>query len=213
MTEKTNPEGLGPGSSSYETKHKPIVPHDRKPNKLTHYRIADEKVSDKTILWDDLVKMVERPTFDLSGIPEKDVPEAKQGLPALSASAANRKTKNAVVECNSMTLLWVDLDSGRWQSLQPLVRAVEALGLESFVIYTTLRHLLNPDVKPRWRVVIELVEPIDLPLWQACQEWLAVKLDGDVSALKPTQILFLPAKGPGGYLSHIGRGVALNAYR
>ena len=210
MTKKTNPEGLGPGSSSYENKHKPIVPHDRQPNKLTYYHVANNTVSDKWITFDELKALAESPTNNLSGIPEIDVPAAKQGLPALSASAANRKTKNAVVECNLMTLLWGDLDNGRWQSLQPLVRAVEALGIESFVVYSTLRH---NDLKPRWRVVIELGEPIAIPLWQACQEWLAVKLDGDVCAIKVTQLMFLPAKGPGGYLSHIGRGEALNAYR
>ncbi|MBK8974154.1 MAG: hypothetical protein IPM37_23360 [Hahellaceae bacterium] len=190
----------------------PTVPHVDKMNngtlnRLSRFSSAMIEVRDGVLGFSELVAQVKNPVDSSHAT---NLQEAKLGLAVASSSGSARKTLVAVIEHDGQTVLWVDLDECSFKDPSEIAEIIKTVGIESFVIYTTLRH--TPK-NPRYRVVIELAELIDLELWVALQTRLAKMLGGDTCALKPSQVFFLPARGPGGYAYYVNEGSALRCYR
>lgn len=159
--------------------------------------------------WHKLVELIRKPV-DLSRLTPK---QAKQQCPFILPSDALRKTKDAVQAHDNYTLLIADIDTGDL-SLSDVVAKVEALGVESFAIYSTLSHCTTDPEKGykgrRWRVVIELSESVNTEHWNALQGHLCQSLDGDNCATRNQQIAYAPAIGKAEYEHHIQTGKALD---
>jgi hypothetical protein len=133
---------------------------------------------------DDLYSMVESPDS-----------VNKIEAPCLAAHDCNKKTLQDVIGHNSMTCLWIDIDDTPY-GLGQLAALVEMQGITNAVIYSTasscrLNNTGGINGK-RWRIVIPLLDPIPVSEWVIIQTALVAMFDGDSSALRPAQILFLP---------------------
>ena len=130
----------------------------------------------------------------------------KEALPCIAAHSYPAKTKEAVIQGGMMTLAWCDLDEGNKQ-LKELTDDLTALGVQSFIVYSTFSAT---EQTKRWRVLIELAESIPVIQWKIIQQALAAHLEGDSSATRIQQILFLPADNGNFYQHHINEGQALD---
>lgn len=119
--------------------------------------------------------------------------EAKSNAPICAPHNCSVKTKAEVLEHNNFTMLWIDVDSGNHTKAW-LIGRLAALGIESYVIYATASSA--PD-NLRWRILIKIRQAIEFEHWYTLQSYLAHRLDGDDSATRAQQILYLPFKWSG----------------
>ena len=112
----------------------------------------------------------------------------------LAVHSAGVKTQEAIIKHNEMQTLWADLDSQDF-SLGEVSQLVEGIGISCHVIYSTsssCRIKRGTVQGKRWRVVIPLLEPVDLNTWLDLQLAIATLTNGDSSATRIQQILYLP---------------------
>ncbi len=153
----------------------------------------------KYIGWADLTRMAKNPA---TGIKEK------KNLPFVAPFNAKSKRKADAIAHNNYTMLVADDDDNN-RLIESVIQLLEDKGLGSFIVYSTFSHKMP---KNRWRVFIELSEPLDVDHWEALQGYLCKLLDGDNCAEKAVQIAFLPAVAKGGYEYKISDGLALDPF-
>jgi len=103
------------------------------------------------------------------------------------------KTKEAVLSHNQMTMLWIDVDSDDIE-LDELKKKIAMLGVSSVIYSTsTSMRLKNGEIQgKRWRVLIQLKEPIDCNRWIEIQKALISLFNADPCADRVAQILYAP---------------------
>jgi len=97
-----------------------------------------------------------------------------------------------------MVLLWIDIDQDNL-TLDQVKQKLINIGIGSAIIYSSSSSMLPNDKGVsgrRWRVLIELKNPIECRLWLDIQEALAELMGGDSSATRIQQILFAPNRPP-----------------
>jgi hypothetical protein len=132
--------------------------------------------------WDELKRRARHP----SSVPKTEAE-------CIAAHTVGVKTKAGVLAHNSMTMLWVDVDAGD-KALDELNDKLIELGIESAIIYSTASSSLVTGKK--WRILIQLPQPIECTEWEIIQLVLADEFGGDRSAARQQQILFAPNLPP-----------------
>jgi len=115
----------------------------------------------------------------------------KKSAPAIAPQLSGIKTKAEVIAFNQMSMLWIDIDTGNKSSAEIKASLIE-LGFQSIIIYASKSSIKTDK---RWRVLIELYQPLPCKDWADAQEALQVILGGDSSAVRLQQILYAPNKG------------------
>lgn len=156
------------------------------------------------VAFDELLERVKEP----AQIQADDIKTAKAKAPICAPHDAPAKTKGAVLEHDRYTMLWGDVDEGN-KELAELGGELVAQGLESYAIYSTAN---STEENKRWRVLVELDEAVSHQEWLKLQGYLSQVIGGDQSALRPTQILYLPFKceHTQHFDSYIAKGDALD---
>ena len=113
---------------------------------------------------------------------------AKKSSPLVAAHSGKTRSK-AEAETSLFGLLRADLDDAKGQTPETLADALHEQGLGSFIIYSTLSH--QPD-DPRYRVLVELAEPVPFTTWADLQFAFADLLDSDPCVSRPAQFMILP---------------------
>ncbi len=142
----------------------------------------NKKQTDKFLTWRELIGLLAEP-----------LKCCKKLATAIAPQLSGLKTKEGVLTHNQMTLLWVDIDEGNY-SLIEIKKKLQALEITSAIIYSTASSEINTK---RWRILIELENPIECRRWADTQEALALLLHGDSSAVRVQQILYAPCTPPG----------------
>lgn len=137
-----------------------------------------DTTSTRCLLWEELQQCAENP---------RSVP--KLSAMCIAPHTAGIKTQAAVLTHDAMTMLWVDIDSGD-KTLGELNDKLTTLGIESAIIYSTASSSLSTGKK--WRILIQLAQPIGCNYWEILQLVLANEFGSDESAARPQQILFAP---------------------
>lgn len=119
-----------------------------------------------------------------------DLKAAKEKAPICAPHDGDAKTKDSVLAHDRFTMLWADIDGGN-HTLADIQQQLADLGICSYAVYATASS--QPDDQ-RWRVLVEIDQPIDFEHWYTLQSYLMDKLNGDDCATRPTQILYLPFK-------------------
>jgi len=112
----------------------------------------------------------------------------------LAVHSAGVKTKDAIIKHNKMQTLWVDMDS-QDLGLEDVSQLLDGLEISCYVIYSTSSscRIKGGTVQgKRWRVVIPLLKPVDLNTWLDLQWAITTLTNGDNSATRIQQILYLP---------------------
>ena len=112
----------------------------------------------------------------------------------LAVHSAGVKTKDAIIKHDEMQTLWADLDNQDLR-LKEVSQLLDGLEISCFVIYSTSSSCrIKGDTLQgkRWRVVIPLLEPVDLKTWLGLQQAITALTNGDSSAKRIQQILYLP---------------------
>lgn len=107
----------------------------------------------------------------------------------------------------------LDLDTGKFDSLDKVVDALRALGLKCFGVYSTISHRLTEDCLCKWRVLIPFRSPVSYEMWHAVQAYIFSQIADrdDRCVLKPAQFMFLPAHVEGApYEQHVENGRKLS---
>ncbi len=140
----------------------------------------------RLITWGDLVSCVENPPT----VSAKGAKLAKRQSPCITASNAPDKTLATVVAHDEMTMLRLDLDDSEY-NLNQIKDLLESLGLSSYIIHTTASHKQGNN-SSRYRVFIEINQPINLAEWSVVQTYLAYVFGADDCSSRPQQVMFLP---------------------
>lgn len=119
-----------------------------------------------------------------------DLKAAKAKAPICAPHDGDAKTKDSVLAHDRFTMLWADIDGGN-HTLADIQQQLADLGICSYAVYATASS--KPDDQ-RWRVLVEIDQPIDFEYWYTLQSYLMDKLNGDDCATRPQQILYLPFK-------------------
>ncbi|WP_244081318.1 hypothetical protein [Aeromonas caviae] len=137
------------------------------------------------VTWLDLQQAARIPHRSRAHTPDA----AKRSSPLVAAH--NGKTRNkAEAEANGLFwMLRADLDDAKGQTPETIAAALQEQGLCSFIIYSTLTH--QPDA-PRYRVFVELAEPVSFAIWADLQFALAELLGSDPCVGRPAQFMILP---------------------
>ena len=112
----------------------------------------------------------------------------------LAVHSSGVKTKDAIIKHNKMQTLWVDMDS-QDLGLEDVSQLLDGLAISCYVIYSTSSscRIKGGTVQgKRWRVVIPLLDPVDLNTWLDLQQAITTLTNGDSSATRIQQILYLP---------------------
>ena len=112
----------------------------------------------------------------------------------LAVHSAGVKTKDAIINHNEMQTLWVDLDNQDLR-LGEVSQLLDGLEISGYIIYSTsssCRIKRGTVQGKRWRVVIPMIEPVDLNTWLDLQQAITTLTGGDSSATRIQQILYLP---------------------
>ena len=157
------------------------------------------------INWRELLLKVTLPS-DLGALTHT---QAKAKSPVIAANDAPDKTKETVLKHNNFTLLRLDLDDTELD-IDSIADTLEGMGIKSYIIHTTASH--QQDGKgSRYRVYIELVEPINYKVWALVESYLSHVFMADDCATRPQQIMYLPVRFDGDcYNYKIGKGEPLN---
>ena len=159
-----------------------------------------------------LCLLVEKPRKALSLMPfttQADIRTLKNFYRWFIPSDCLTKRKDDMVKHGNYCLLVADLDDGN-QVLNDVHQLLISNGIERFVIYDTVSSIIN---NRRYRVVIELSEPVDCTVWSRLQLRLTGLLGGDHCATNPQQISYLPTLSLGNKLCYefvIANGLALD---
>ncbi|MDC1090515.1 AAA family ATPase [Emcibacteraceae bacterium] len=124
----------------------------------------------------------------------KPVSIEKDKCRCLAVHSAGVKTQDAIIKHNEMQTLWADLDS-KDLSLEEIKQLLDGLEISCYVTYSTsssCRFKGGTIQGKRWRVVIPLLEPVDLKTWLDLQQAITALTNGDSSATRIQQILYLP---------------------
>ena len=124
----------------------------------------------------------------------KPVSIEKDKCRCLAVHSAGVKTQDAIIKHNEMQTLWADLDS-KDLSLEEIKQLLDGLEISCYVTYSTsssCRFKGGTIQGKRWRVVIPLLEPVDLKTWLDLQQAITALTNGDISATRIQQILYLP---------------------
>ncbi|MDA7569669.1 helicase RepA family protein, partial [Emcibacteraceae bacterium] len=124
----------------------------------------------------------------------KPVSIEKDKCRCLAVHSAGVKTQDAIIKHNEMQTLWADLDS-KDLSLEEIKQLLDGLEISCYVTYSTsssCRFKKGTVQGKRWRVVIPLLEPVDLKTWLDLQQAITALTNGDSSAKRIQQILYLP---------------------
>ena len=113
---------------------------------------------------------------------------AKKSSPLVAAHNGKTRSK-AEAETSLFGLLRADLDDALGQTPETIADALHEQGLSSFIIYSTLSHQLEA---PRYRVLVELAEPVPLTTWADLQFAFAEQLGSDPCVGRPAQFMILP---------------------
>ena len=112
----------------------------------------------------------------------------------LAVQTSGKKTKDAVLLHDSYNSCWIDIDDDNY-SLDEVASLILAICLSSFVVYSSASSCRDKKGKlqgNRWRVIILLEEEVDTNTWLEMQKALCTLCNGDKSATRVQQILFLP---------------------
>ncbi|WP_439826127.1 hypothetical protein [Aeromonas caviae] len=158
------------------------------------------------ITWQDLQQAACIPHRSRAHTPDA----TKRTAPLVAAH--NGKTRHkAQAEANGLFgMLRADLDNAKGQTPESIADALREQGLCSFIIYSTLSH--QPDA-PRYRVFVELAEPVPFTMWADLQFALAELLGSDPCVGRPAQFMILPTviKSTAEHYQHmIAEGAALS---
>lgn len=119
---------------------------------------------------------------------------AKLEAPCLAPQLSGVKTKEGVFVYGVMASLWIDIDEGDLE-LFKVVALLVALGITSAYIYSSASSMRLKNGKlqgKRWRIILPITRPISCTDWVSLQEAFIELLNGDSSAGRIQQILFLP---------------------
>jgi hypothetical protein len=118
----------------------------------------------------------------------------KTAASCLGVQTSGKKTKDAVLLHDSYNSCWIDIDDDNY-SLDEVVSLVWEYTLSSFAVYSSASSCRDKKGKLqgfRWRVIIPLEEEVDTNTWLEMQKALCSLCNGDKSAIRVQQILFLP---------------------
>lgn len=138
-----------------------------------------------SISWDKLCELVEAPPTVVG-----DYKHAKDHSPVISASSAQTKRKEDILQHDCMCLLRIDIDETEL-NCQSIRHALERNHIGSYIIHTTHSHQQEGKGR-RYRVYIELAESMNVDTWVILEDYLAYLFDADSCASRPQQIMFLP---------------------
>ena len=168
---------------------------------FTHVRRVSQTRDFSYLNWTQLTEIIASPPT----IQAKTAKEAKSLSPAIGATDARTKRKTDIEAHNRFTLLRIDLDDTDLE-LEAIADTLEGMELESFAIHTTPTHRQENNGN-RYRVYIELEEPLDLATWQSIETYLSYVFMADDCATRPQQLMFLPCLFNGcQYNYHINHG-------
>ncbi len=118
----------------------------------------------------------------------------KTAASCLAVQTSGKKTKDAVLLHDSFNCCWIDIDDVHY-SLDEVVSLVRRICLSSFIVYSSASSCRDKKgilQGKRWRVIILLEEEVDTNTWLEMQKALCSLCNGDKSATRIQQILFLP---------------------
>lgn len=172
--------------------------------KMTTISSVLEKKSFGSMSWAELAELAAEPRRSKAHTPEA----AKKSSPLIAAHTGKTRTK-AEAETATFGLLRADLDDAKGQNQRTIASALYEQGIESFIIYSTLSH--TPEA-PRYRVFVELAEPVPFEVWANLQFELAEVLGSDACVTRPAQFMILPVTikaTEGSYKHKVSHGEAL----
>jgi len=156
--------------------------------------------------WQQLVIKVQQPPDLGSDTPE----QAKSKSAIIAATDAVNKTKETVILHDNFTLLRLDLDDTK-MDLDSIADALDGMGFKSYIIHSTASHQQG-DNGNRYRVYMQLAEPLNYVDWAALQGYLSYMFMADDCASRPQQIMYLPVRFKGDhYAFKIAEGEAFTA--
>ncbi len=112
----------------------------------------------------------------------------------LAVQTSGTKTKDAVLLHDSFNSCWIDIDDVHY-SLDEVVSLISDMCSSSFIAYSSASSCRDKKGKlqgNRWRVIIPLMEEVDANTWLEMQKALCSLCNGDKSATRVQQVLFLP---------------------
>ncbi len=127
--------------------------------------------------WEDIINLLPEP-----------LKCSKNQASAITPQLSGVKTKKEVLAHDSMSMLWLDLDTGN-HSLADIKTKLQAIEIGSALIYSTASSSLEDR---RWRILIQLENAISCAVWIDIQEALSMLLNGDTSAVRVQQVLYTP---------------------
>lgn len=166
------------------------------------YKSVTKTQPTRNMTWPELQQAAKKPAST-----EKDVTSC------IHPSTAPAKTKAAVEQHDSMTLLWADIDSGDI-SLDELKQRAMDHNLHNYIIYSTAtanRMKKGKKQGNRWRVLVPLANTVPCAYWYQFQQTMMQIFSSGSEALRVQQIMFLPTNPDGGYYEyHIEKGIFLD---
>ena len=86
---------------------------------------------------------------------------------------------------------------------------MEQRHIKSYIIHTTANHMQDGCSK-RYRIYIQLAEPLSFNVWSLLEKYLCILFGADDCSTRPQQIMYLPSLFPGViYDCYISEGDAL----
>lgn len=164
-----------------------------------------EKRNFGTMTWAQLAELADDPRSSRA----RTTDAAKKTSPLIAAHNGKTRDKGEA-EKALFGLLRADLDKGtEGQTTETIAAALREQGLESFIVHTTLSS--TPE-NPRFRVYLELAEPVPFDVWRSLQLELADVLGSDPCVNLASQFMTLPTittESGRHYERLIGEGSAL----
>ncbi|BBG90561.1 hypothetical protein [Aeromonas caviae] len=209
MLKEKAPEGR-PSKQGLENTNREICTTDgsattaSRKGKMTTISSLSETQNFHHIDWDALATLAAEPRRSKAHTPEA----AKKSSPLIAAHNGRSRTKTEAEQA-MFGLLRADMDDAKGQNHRTIANALLEQGLESFIIYSTLSH--TPEA-PRYRVFVELAEPVQFEVWTNLQFELAEVLGSDPCVNRPAQFMILPVTikaTEGDYKHKVSRGDAL----
>jgi len=154
--------------------------------------------------WSELIGLIKTPP-QASALLAKDV---KASSAVIAAHDAQDKTKQTVILHNNFTLLRLDLDDGPFE-LDAIKGLLDQVDIRSYIIHTTASHMQD-GCSHRYRIYIELADPLSFDIWSLLEKYLCHLFGADDCSTRSQQIMYLPSLFPGViYDCYISEGNAL----
>lgn len=159
----------------------------------------------KLITWSNLLEAVKNPPDFADCTPKA----AKDKSRWITASDATSKQKEHILAHGRFTLLRVDIDETEFD-ISGIADALNGMELHSWIVHSTASHRYGNNGN-RYRVYIELAEPVNFDDWALISGYLAGCFGGDDCASRAQQIMYLPCRLNGdAYEYRISEGEPLN---